>query len=156
MVEAHGWRLFAHPLFTEQVERLVAAVERARARDPDGHRKGANAKLLAALAGLVFDRIPRDPTRPEYRQGGTLGSERRHWFRAKFGGERFRLFFRYQTRERVIVYAWVNDRDSLRASGARTDAYTVFRRMLDQGNPPDDWAALIAAAAELGERDLEP
>jgi toxin YhaV len=155
VVEVHGWRLFGHPLFLAQVERLAAAVERAKVRDPVGYRQGANAKLLASLAVLVFDRIPRDPTHPDYRQGGTLGPNRRHWFRAKFGGERFRLFFRFRSRERVIVYAWVNDRDSLRASGARSDAYAVFRRMLEQGDPPDEWATLLAQARELGADDLE-
>ena len=70
----------------------------------------------------------------------------RHWFRAKFGGNRFRLFFRADSRARVIVYAWVNDRDTLRKAGAGSDPYAVFAGMLAGGNPPDDWLALLAAA----------
>ena len=46
----------------------------------------------------------------------------------------------------MIVYAWVNDRDTLRKAGAGTDPYAVFGRMLASGNPPDDWPALLAAA----------
>ena len=46
----------------------------------------------------------------------------------------------------MIVYAWVNDRDTLRKAGSGTDPYAVFGRMLGQGNPPDDWPALLAAA----------
>lgn len=149
----HGWHLVGHPLFLEQLERLTAAVERARARDPDGYRTGANAKLLAALNRLVFQRIPADPARPEYRQGGILGPERRHWFRAKFGGQRFRLFFRYSSEARVIIYAWVNDRETLRSRGARTDPYAVFGTMLDRDDPPDDWEALLAAAVALDAAD---
>lgn len=144
--ERHGWRLYAHPLFLDQLERLLGAVERAKRSDPQGWRGKADARLLAALRGLVLDRIPRDPLAAEFRQGNTLGRDRRHWFRAKFGGNRFRLFFRADSRARVVVYAWVNDRDTLRKAGAGTDPYAVFARMLEQGNPPDDWPALLAQA----------
>ena len=66
--------------------------------------------------------------------------------RAKFGGQRFRLFFRYDSKAKVIVYAWVNDDDSKRTYGSKTDAYAVFKKMLDKGNPPDDWEALLKVA----------
>ena len=145
MIVVNGWQLFGHPLFLEQLGKLAAAVEKAKAKDPRGWRKSANAKLLAAVRQLVFDTIPQDPTRAEYRQGGTLGDARKHWFRAKFGAGRFRLFFRYSTSARIIIFAWVNDENTLRTYGAKSDAYAVFRKMLDQGNPPDDWASLLAA-----------
>ncbi|MCU0732527.1 MAG: type II toxin-antitoxin system YhaV family toxin [Hyphomonas sp.] len=148
MLEVNGWQLFAHPLFLDQIEKLASAVEKAREKDPRSWRKSANAKLLAAIRQLVLETIPQDPTRPEYRQGGTLGDARKHWFRAKFGGGRFRLFFRYSSSAKVIVFAWVNDENTLRTYGSKSDAYAVFRKMLDGGNPPDDWAALIAAASD--------
>jgi len=146
MVAAQGWELFAHPLLIDQLEKLMAAADRERARKPDAYPSGANAKLLAALRRLIFEVIPEDPARVEYRQGGTLGADRKHWFRAKFGGGRFRLFFRYDSKSRIIVYAWVNDETTLRTYGAKTDAYAVFRGMLDKDNPPDDWGALLKAA----------
>ena len=144
--ERHGWQLHAHPLFMDQLERLLAAVERAKRSDPQGWQRKADTRLLAALRALILDRIPRDPLAAEFRQGNTLGRERRHWFRAKFGGNRFRLFFRADSRARVIVYAWVNDRNTLRKAGASSDPYAVFAGMLAGGNPPDDWPALLAAA----------
>jgi toxin YhaV len=153
MTVVNGWQLFAHPLFLDQLEKLEAAVARSREKDARGWRKSANAKLLAALRQLVFETIPQDPTRPEYRQGGTLGDGRKHWFRAKFGGGRFRLFFRYSTSAKVIVFAWVNDETTLRTYGSKSDAYAVFRKMLDKGNPPDDWAALLRAASESDAQD---
>ena len=148
MLERHGWTLHAHPLFLEQVERLLTAVERAKRSDPEGWQGKADTRLLAAVRALILDRIPRDPLAPEFRQGNTLGRERRHWFRAKFAGNRFRLFFRADSQARVIVCAWVNNRDTLRKAGAETDPYAVFGRMLASGNPPDDWPALLAATAE--------
>jgi toxin YhaV len=117
MVAINGWELFAHPLFLDQLDKLTAVVEHVRKKDPRGWRKSANAKLLAALHRLVFETIPGDPTRSEYRRGGTLGEDRKHWFRAKFGGGRFRLFFRYSAKAKVIIFAWVNDETTLRAYG---------------------------------------
>lgn len=148
MLERHGWHLHAHPLFLDQLERLLAAVERARRSDREGWQNKADTRLLAALRALILDRIPRDPLAPEFRQGNTLGRKHRHWFRAKFGANRFRLFFRADSQARVIVYAWVNDRDTLRKAGAGTDPYAVFARMLASGNPPNEWLALLAAARE--------
>lgn len=144
---AGGWHLYGHPLFLDQLERLATAVEAARVRDPDGVGRTASFKLLAALRKLVFETVPSNPTRSEYGQGGTLGPERTHWFRAKFGGGRFRLFFRYDTRSRIIIYAWVNDGEMLRTYGARTDAYAVFRRMLESGDRPDDRRRLLETAS---------
>lgn len=147
MPVVNGWRLFAHPQFLQQLERLAAAVEREREKSTKGQTATANVKLLAALRKLVFETVPGDPTRPEYRQGGTLGDARKHWFRVKFGGQRFRLFFRFDMRSKVIIYAWVNDAQTLRTYGSKTDAYTVFRGMLDDGNPPDDWSSLLARSS---------
>ncbi|MCC0807203.1 type II toxin-antitoxin system YhaV family toxin [Methylobacterium sp. W2] len=142
-----GWTVFAHPLLLDQLERAAAAVDAAKAADPKGYRGTAQAKLLAMLARLIFETIPSDPTRQDYRQGDTLGRARMHWFRAKFGNGRFRLFFRYDSKTKVIIFAWVNDETTLRTYGSKTDAYHEFKGMLAKGNPPDDWKALLAAAS---------
>jgi toxin YhaV len=152
MLTPSGWQIFAHPLFLDQLERLVRTVEEERTKNPDGFQGTPDAKVLAALRDLVFVKIPADPTRPEYRQGSTIGADRRHWFRAKFGNQRFRLFFRFSSKAKVIVFAWVNDRDSLRTYGTKSDAYAVFRGMLDKGHSPDDWTALLHAAQTTDDR----
>src|SRR3546814_19868396 len=91
--------------------------------------------------------VPSDPSRDEYRQGNTLGAAYRHWRRAKIG-RRFRLFFRYDSKANVIVFAWVNDEQTLRSAGSKSDPYAVFEKMLGRDNPPDDWNALKAASRE--------
>ena len=149
MTIVNGWTLYAHPLFLAQLGALTRAVERVRDNDPTGYGATPNAKLLAAMRKLMFEVIPVDPARPEFRQGATLGNTRKHWFRAKFGGGRFRLFFRYSTRAKIIIFAWVNDRDSLRTYGSKSDAYAVFKAMLDQGNPPDDGEALVTGSTAI-------
>lgn len=89
----NGWKIFAHPLFLDQIEKLTAAVALNKSKNPQTWQSSANAKLLAALRQLIFETVPEDPTRAEYRQGGTLGNNRKHWFRVKFGGARFRYSF---------------------------------------------------------------
>ena len=147
MIVVNGWTLYTHPLLLDQLEKLTTAVEKAKAKDPQGWARTANAKTLAAVRSLMLETVPSDPTRPEYRQGGTLDATRKHWFRAKFGNGRFRLFFRYDSRFRIIIFAWVNDETTLRTYGSKSDAYAVFKGMLDKGNPPDDWPALLQAAS---------
>jgi toxin YhaV len=124
---------------------LDAAVTRAKTQDPDGYESNANVKLFNALSTLMLDAVPSDPNRDEYRQGNTMGPEFRHWRRAKIG-RRFRLFFRFDSTAKIIIFAWVNDENTLRQSGSRTDPYSVFQKMLKQGHPPDDWAALRTAS----------
>jgi toxin YhaV len=148
VLQHHGWRLFRHPLLLDQIDKLIVVAERARQSDPAGWQGNANVKLLAALRELILDRVPRDPLAAEFRQGNTLGPTHRHWFRARFGGNRFRLFFRADSASRVVVYAWVNDRDTLRKAGAASDPYAVFARMLAHGSPPDDWSRLLATAQD--------
>lgn len=147
----NGWTLLFHQAILDQLAALEQAATRARKGDPKNFRANANVKLFAALSKVIFETVPADPGRQEYRQGNTLGPEYRHWFRAKFLG-RFRLFFRYDSRAKLIVYSWVNDERSLRQSGGRNDPYEVFRRMLKSGNPPNDWTALVNSARRLPSR----
>jgi toxin YhaV len=147
----NGWTVFAHPIFLDQLDALTAQVEALERKDPSGYVKKNATKRLAAIAKLAFEVIPQDPTRPEYRQGNTLGDEHKHWFRAKFF-QQYRLFFRFHAQAKVIVFAWVNDEDTKRAYESADDAYRVFRRMLDSGRPPSDWGQLLAEARAEAER----
>lgn len=150
-VVVHGWTLFAHPLFLDQVEELKRQVEVLRKKRPQTYKQKNPTKRLKAILDLAFDSIPQNPTREEYRQGGTLGPEHKHWFRAKFF-QQYRLFFRYHLANKIIVYAWVNDDNTKRAYESKHDAYRVFKKMLESGHPPDDWVALSLEAKAQGSR----
>lgn len=141
------WTLLFHRCVLDQLERLKAASDKALARSAHNAHENANVKLYAALAKLMLQTIPSDPARDEFRQGNTMGPRFRHWRRAKIG-RRFRLFFRYDSRTKVIVYAWVNDEDTLRAAGSKNDPYTVFQKMLSRDNPPDDWDKLLQQSSQ--------
>src|SRR5277367_2189768 len=135
-MEVNGRRLYLHPLFQQQLEKLTAQVEALQARDPAQYKEQPATKLLATLNRYIREIIPREPNAAEFRQGNTLGADNRHWFRAKFH-ERYRLFYRFSSKEKVIVYAWVNDENTLRKTGSKTDPYNVFRAMLESANPPN-------------------
>lgn len=139
------WSVFAHSLFLTQVEELLIQFENLRQKYPHDYQKKNATKRLAAITKLAFDVIPQDPTLSLYRQGTTLGDDYKHWFRAKFF-QQYRLFFRYHQESKIIVYAWVNDEDSKRAYDSNTDAYLVFKKMLERGHPPDEWDELLAIA----------
>jgi toxin YhaV len=141
----NGWTIFAHPLFLNQLEALIQQVEALKQKDPASYVKKNATKRLAAIAKLAFEVIPQDPGRVEYRQGNTLGDQHKHWFRAKFF-QQYRLFFRFHAQSKLIVYAWVNDEDTKRAYERGDDAYRVFRKMLEGGDPPDGWDQLLAQA----------
>jgi toxin YhaV len=141
---AHGWSILIHPLLLDKIEAITAVVERERVKDPDGG-PGPNAKLLGHLLDLMFDKIPQRPGDAIYRGGDSLPPG---WFRGKTGNGRYRLFYRFDSTARLIVYAWVNDEQNLRTYGSRTDAYAVFGDMVADGNPPTDWPALRAAAED--------
>ena len=50
------------------------------------------------------------------------------------------------------MLAWVNDENTLRAYDGKTGACKVFRGMLDDKKPPDDFDDLMAAAETAKER----
>ncbi len=147
-MEVNGWRLFQYVLFENQLNKLTEAVGQLSISQPDTYKEHPKTKLLATIRRYVMESIPRNPNAPEFRQGDTLGPDNRHWFRAKFH-QRYRLFFRFSTKDRVIVYAWVNDEFTLRKAGSKTDAYAVFKSMLTAGDPPRTLEALLKRAKEM-------
>lgn len=140
----NGWVLLRHPAFRQPFDALIRDVTQLKVEDPETWTSHPKAKLLQRIRQLIEEEIPRNPDAPEYRLGNALGRARRHWRRAKFLG-RFRLFFRFDTKSRMIVYAWVNDENTLRKAGANSDPYAVFGKRLRRGDPPDDWPSLVAS-----------
>ncbi len=151
-MQRNGWNLFQHPLFKEKLEVLTAEVERLAASDPVGYKAHPKTKLLDTIRRHILEIIPANPNAPAFHQGNTLGEDNRHWFRAKFH-ERFRLFYRFSSKDKIIVYAWINDELTLRKRGAKTDVYQVFQGMLEAGNPPSSFDQLKAQSQALPESE---
>lgn len=133
-MQRHGWTLLFHRCIAEQLQRVNTAVLRAQVSAPNNFESNTNVKLLRALSHLMLEVVPGDPGRDEYRRGNTLGQGYRHWRRAKIG-RRFRLFFRYDSKARIIVFAWINDQhilpDSLRLPSSTIDRKIAHNECLN-------------------------
>ncbi len=152
-MEVNGWRLFQHPLFKDQFDKLLAETERIKEQQPNTFQNHKTVKLLLRVTQLISTDIPADPGHDRFNQGNTLGTNYRHWKRAKFG--RYRLFFRYnakvndQGKGKAIVYSWINDENTLRKDGDKNDPYAIFARGLMRGKPPDSFEQLLKEAKTL-------
>ena len=104
--------------------------------------------MLAAIS-QVIERIALDLPGAHSRQGNTLGTENKNWFRAKFL-QQCCLFFRCGNQRKTIVVTWINDEKTKRAYGSKIDAYRVFENMFDSGHPAADWETLLAEANKSG------
>ena len=144
----NGWILRAHPCFLTEYHQLIQEVENLKIKNEINYQKKNATKKLAAIEKLIFEIIPQDPSLNIYRQGATLGSQYKHWFRAKFF-QQYRLFFRYDQQEKIIIYGWVNNDESKRSYNSKTDAYYLFSKMLNNGNPPDNWNDLLKKSKSL-------
>lgn len=144
---AQGWHLFGWRGFQPRFRQLVEEVEELRADDPTEYKRHPTTKLLAAVYRLMVRRIPRDPSASRFQLGDTPGPAYSQWYRAKY--RRYRLFYRFRSDAKIIVYAWLNDEATLRGQGARTDPYVVFRKMLERGRPPTTWNQLLEESDPL-------
>lgn len=149
--ESHGWQIWFGELFDTRWRALRVRVKQLKADLGDSDfASHPDVKLFAALVHIVHEMVPRAPEHPDFRLGKTLGDRFTGWRRVKRRGlpDRMRLFFKFSSAHKVIVFVWLNDADTLRKDGASSDPYTVFRRMLEGGNPPDDFEELMKAVGK--------
>jgi len=146
-MQAHGWRLFQHPLFKDRYDELLAEAERIQRQQPETYQRHTTVKLLARITEIITEEIPSDPVHDRFNQGNTLGEEFRHWKRAKFG--RYRLVFRFDRSRKIIIYAWINDEKTLRKEGDRNDPYALFVKKLTRGQLANSVEGLMKESEEL-------
>jgi toxin YhaV len=135
---ANGWRLIGDQRFTEAFKDLESKALQEQAAG----KFAFNSKLLARVIRVTTEVVPQGPNSPTFRLGKSLGDKYKSWCRAKFS-QQYRIFFRYNSEYRLIIYSWFNDENTLRAYGSKTDAYKEFARMLENGKPPTDFDELI-------------
>jgi toxin YhaV len=144
----NGWRIFIHQLLDHQLDALNVKIYRAFMKSGANSKPPRVLKLSRRLKTLMHSDIPQNPSSALYRLGSTLGDAEKVWFRAKMFGQ-YRLFFRFDSASKIIVYVWVNDEESLRAYGSKTDAYALFAKMLSSGNPPSTFEELLKQSREI-------
>ena len=146
--ESHGWQIWFGELFDARWRAQRDRVKHLKTELDESHfASHPDVKLFAALVHVVHEAVPRNPEHPDFRLGKTLGDRFTGWRRVKRHGlpDRMRLFFKFSSTHKAIVFVWLNDADTLRKDGASADPYAIFRRRLEAGNPPDDFNDLLKA-----------
>lgn len=120
-MQRHGWTLLFHEGFIDQLRKVQAAAVPLSDSEPQQFDGDANAKLFQALSYWVMDAVPGDPSRDAFRHCNIAEPAHSNWRCAKIG-RRFRLFFRYDARAKVIVFAALKDRAAgIAPSSERSD-----------------------------------
>jgi toxin YhaV len=149
-MQHNGWNLFQFQPFAMRLRELTQDVSRLALADPTGYKQHPKTKLLASVYRSMTVTVPTNPADPVFRLGHTLGRSHGNWRRVKKGlPQRYRLFFMFASNPLpVVIYAWLNDEDTLRKEGSRTDVYEVFKRMLERGDVPSTINELIHGSIE--------
>jgi toxin YhaV len=144
----NGWNLFRFVLFADILNKLEQDVTELARKDPDGFIHHKKTKLLKSVHDSITKDVPNDPNDAKFRLGKTLGDRFTDWRRVKRGlPPRYRLFFKFTSAQRKIIYVWLNDEHTLRKEGSKTDVYEVFKQMLKRGQVPDSIADLLKKSA---------
>jgi len=149
-MQKNGWNLFQFRTFALRLKALTQEVASLAKSDPTGYKQHPKTKLLASVYRSIIETVPTNPADPVFRLGHTLGKQNGNWRRVKKGlPQRYRLFFMFATNPlQVVIYAWLNDEDTLRKEGSRTDVYGVFKRMLERGEVPSTIDELIQGSTK--------
>ncbi|ABZ78312.1 conserved hypothetical protein [Shewanella halifaxensis HAW-EB4] len=150
----NGFELHSLEIFQEYLDSLISEVE-AISKTSEALYEHPSYKLLDCVASAIYEYVPKDPQSRDFNLGTTLDKSKSRKFTSwkrvkKHMPARYRLFFRFNTQQpKTIVYAWLNNEQTLRKEGAKTDVYAVFTKMLKNGTIPDSWAELIAESKAL-------
>lgn len=145
----NGWRLFYFKLFAEILTSLENEVRAIAEKNPEDFEHHPKTKLLADVFKSITEDVPANPMDRKFMLGKTLGKQYADWRRVKRGlPNRYRLFFRFTSTQKSVIYAWLNDENTLRKEGSKNDVYTVFARMLANGSMPNSIDELLKASLQ--------
>lgn len=132
-------------IFHAQYRELVNEVSALRKKNPENYKSHPKTKLLAKIIDVIRNRIAHDPKSKEFHIGDTFPAQYRCYKRAKSGlPNRYRLFFRYKSKDGRIIIIWMNNDKTLRNQSSKSDPYTVFLKMLKNKTILSNWKELIS------------
>lgn len=145
---ATSWNLYYFKLFADILDSLETEVTRLKAEKTlDEFRRHPKTLLLKSVIEQITKEVPSDPTQKKFLLGNTLGKQHTDWRRVKKGlPQRYRLFFKFSSAKKSIIYAWLNDESTYRKEGSKTDVYVAFQKLLTKGTVPSNIDQLIEQA----------
>lgn len=149
-MKRNGWEIFFFKIFYEQYSQLVNDVNELYQKDQNTYKSHPKTKLLASIQKSIKDDVPADPFHKKFMLSKTLEKKYKEWRRVKKGlPQRYRMFFRFYSITKEIIFAWINSEGSIRKSGDKHDVYVIFKKMLDRGEIPKDYEELIAQSKSI-------
>lgn len=137
----HGWTLLFNEPFTTRYGDLSARVRGLKSQlgESDEYAQHPDVKLFAAVRALVFEVVPREPDHPAFR----LKDDLRKFRRVKGRGlpSRYRMYFVFSDRLKVIIFLYLNDAKSVRKEGSANDPYAIFKGLVQRGKLGADFEA---------------
>lgn len=139
-------------LFARRYAQLEDRLLYLAQKDPEGYVRHEEVKFFKRVRNAMNVCLE-DPSRKEYEMGDllarqqhngkSLGKGHGHWRRIKKDmPSRYRLFFVFSLAACEVIFAWLNDEDSLRRAGHKKDVYAVFARLVASGKIPGLYSAL--------------
>lgn len=128
-IENNGWKIYFHPEYASQREKLENQVIKLSGRlSEEKYLNHSTVKLFASLVRLEDVLIPNNPLDSSF----ALKNELKGYSRVKGKGldSRRRLFFKVFKDEKNIFILWLG---YPRKDGAKDDCYTVFKKMVSRG-----------------------
>lgn len=108
MTFRYGWQLFHHNELDRQIKQLYVEYLKTEHLSVEDRLEDPNFAAFTEIGRLMFKTIPEDPTLHEYSRGLPYSGPWSHWRRAKFG-DRFHLYFKFNSEPKVIIYGCVVD-----------------------------------------------
>lgn len=146
----NGWRIYYFRLFQMRLNDLEKEVKKLQEKSPNTYQRHPTTKLLASVNRVITQQVPADPNHADFWLGKTLGDQYTAFRRVKKGmPDRYRLFFRFASETISIIYIWLNDENTLRKEGSKTDVYVVFKKLLEGGTVPIDMGKMLKQSSEV-------
>jgi len=135
-----GWTILYHPVFGDRLRALKDRVKQLKATlPPVEFARHPDLKLLSAVNTLISKTIPADPNAREFMLKANLSKFRRVKGHGLAG--RHRMFYVFMHQSKTIIFLYLNDSDTLRKDGAKTDPYEVFKNLVESKNIGKDFDA---------------
>jgi toxin YhaV len=149
-LKINGWEIFFLKIFYLQYSQLVKDVNKISQKHPNTYKSHPKTKLLASIQNSIKNDVPADPLHKKFMLSKSLENKYKEWRRVKQGlPPRYRMFFRFYSATKEIIFAWINSEGCIRKSGDKYDVYAIFKKMLDRGEIPKDYEQLIAQSKVL-------
>lgn len=140
----NGWEILLFKIFYDQYLELTSVVKSLRDKNPTGYKSHPKTKLLAKIQFVIKEDVPADPLHKKFMLSKTL-TKHKEWRRVKKGlPPRYRLFFRFYSGNKNIIFAWMNDGTSIRKEGDKYDVYNVFLKLLKNRVIPNQYEELLS------------